>query len=199
MLSMPSSAEDIAIHKLINFCPGNVARKLATSNGQVIACDPVTGETLFILDATAVTRRRTAAVSALGVITLLGRAPREILVIGTGKQASAHIEAFSTLFPGARLYVHGRCAESTSRFVRSLRGVTSNLEALAGTTPHSVDVVVAVTSSKRPVYEEPARSGRLIIGVGALTSDVAEFGDKTVNDSIVVVDDVVGANRDAGV
>lgn len=42
--------QDIAIHKLVNFCPTNFARNLPTNNGQVIACDSITGEMMFVLD-----------------------------------------------------------------------------------------------------------------------------------------------------
>ncbi len=49
MLSMPSSAHDLAIHKLVNVCPGNAARGLPTILGQVIACDATTGEMRFVL------------------------------------------------------------------------------------------------------------------------------------------------------
>ncbi|WP_062092827.1 delta(1)-pyrroline-2-carboxylate reductase family protein, partial [Caballeronia udeis] len=162
MLSMPSSAEDIAIHKLVNVCPGNTARNLPTIHGQVIACDPVTGEMLFVLDGPTVTGRRTAAVSALAAMTLLNGSPKEILVIGTGKQASNHAEAFATLFPDARILAKGVSDDSTRRFVERQKEVAPRLEALQGDIPKSVDVVVTVTTSKKPVYNEAVRAGRLV-------------------------------------
>ncbi|MDI9651755.1 delta(1)-pyrroline-2-carboxylate reductase family protein, partial [Burkholderia cenocepacia] len=50
MLSMPSSAHDLASHKLVNVCPGNGARGLPTILGQVTAYDATTGEMRFALD-----------------------------------------------------------------------------------------------------------------------------------------------------
>lgn len=198
MLSMPSSAEDIAIHKLVNVCPGNIARNLPTINGQVIACDAVTGEMKFILDGPTVTGRRTAAVSALGAMTLANGSPREILVIGTGKQASNHVEAFAALFPDARLLAKGISADDTHRFVERQKAVAPTLEALQGEIPDSVDVVVTVTTSKKPVYGEAVRASRLVIGVGAFTPDAAEISKQVVDNSFVVVDDPVGAKHEAG-
>lgn len=198
MLSMPSSAEDIAIHKLVNVCPGNAARNLPTINGQVIACDPVTGEMLFVLDGPTVTGRRTAAVSALAAMTLLNGSPKEILVIGTGKQASNHVEAFATLFPDARILVKGVSDDSTRSFVERQKQVAPRLEALQGDIPESVDVVVTVTTSKKPVYNEAVRPGRLVIGVGAFTPDAVEISKEVVDGSFVVVDDPVGAKHEAG-
>ncbi|SOE92120.1 ornithine cyclodeaminase [Burkholderia sp. D7] len=198
MLSMPSSAEDIAIHKLVNVCPGNAARNLPTINGQVIACDPVTGEMLFVLDGPTVTGRRTAAVSALAAMTLLNGSPKEILVIGTGKQASNHVEAFATLFPDARILVKGVSDDSTRSFVERQKQVAPRLEALQGDIPESVDVVVTVTTSKKPVYNEAVRPGRLVIGVGAFTPDAVEISKEVVDGSFVIVDDPVGAKHEAG-
>jgi 1-piperideine-2-carboxylate/1-pyrroline-2-carboxylate reductase [NAD(P)H] len=99
MLSMPASAADIAIHKLVNVCPSNGKIRLPTIHGQVVAYDSHTGETLFVLDGPTVTGRRTAAVTVLGIQTLHGTAPRELVLIGTGKQAANHAEHWRPSFP----------------------------------------------------------------------------------------------------
>ncbi|WP_213308848.1 bifunctional Delta(1)-pyrroline-2-carboxylate/Delta(1)-piperideine-2-carboxylate reductase [Paraburkholderia sacchari] len=198
MLSMPSSASDIAIHKLVNVCPQNGKRQLPTIHGQVIACDAFTGEMLFVLDGPTVTGRRTAAVSALGVMCLHAHTPKEILIIGTGKQAVNHVEAFAALFPHARMLVKGSTPERAQRFVESLRAIAPNLGALDGDVPDSTDVVVTVTTSQSPVYTAPARAGRLVVGVGAFTPVAAEVGKTTVDGSFVVVDDPAGARHEAG-
>jgi 1-piperideine-2-carboxylate/1-pyrroline-2-carboxylate reductase [NAD(P)H] len=198
MLSMPSSASDLAIHKLVTVCPSNSKRQLPTIHGQVMACDSHTGEMLFLLDGPTVTGRRTAAVTALGMMTLSPAPAQEILVIGTGTQAANHIEALATLFPRAKLLAKGRSDLATQSFVERHKPIAPNLSALAGSIPDSVDVVITATTSKTPVYEQPGRLGRLIIGVGAFTSDAAELGKQTVDSSVVVVDDPLGARHEAG-
>ncbi|WP_070107130.1 bifunctional Delta(1)-pyrroline-2-carboxylate/Delta(1)-piperideine-2-carboxylate reductase [Burkholderia plantarii] len=198
MLSMPSSAADIAIHKLVNVCPTNAQRQLPTIHGQVIACDAHTGQMLFVLDGPTLTGRRTAAVTALGILALHGEAPKECLVIGTGKQAANHVEALAVLFPRARILCRGRSSESTARFVEQQRGVAPNLVALDGEVPAGTDVVIAATTSRTPVYDAPAREGRLVVGVGAFTPDAAEIGKTTVDGSYLVVDDPLGAKHEAG-
>jgi 1-piperideine-2-carboxylate/1-pyrroline-2-carboxylate reductase [NAD(P)H] len=199
MLSMPASAKDMAIHKLVNVCPSNGARQLPTIHGQVIACDSHTGEMLFVLDGPTVTGRRTAAVTVLAIQTLHGMAPREILIIGTGKQAANHAEALAATFPDARLFAKGISQASAESFVARTRGVAPNLSALEGDAiPESVDVVITLTTSKSPVYAQAARAGRLVVGVGAFTPDAAEIGKQTVDGSYVVVDDPTGARHEAG-
>ncbi|MGF6969053.1 1-piperideine-2-carboxylate/1-pyrroline-2-carboxylate reductase [NAD(P)H] [Paraburkholderia sp. WC7.3g] len=199
MLSMPASAKDIAIHKLVTVCPSNGKRQLPTIHGQVIACDAHTGEMLFVLDGPTVTGRRTAAVSVLGIQTLHDMAPCEILIIGTGKQAANHAEALAASFPEAKLFAKGTSPAAAEAFVARSRSVAPNLSVLDGDViPDSIEVVITLTTSKSPVYTLPARPGRLVVAVGAFTADAAEIGKETVDASCVVVDDPVGAKHEAG-
>ncbi|MEC5407603.1 bifunctional Delta(1)-pyrroline-2-carboxylate/Delta(1)-piperideine-2-carboxylate reductase [Paraburkholderia sp. MPAMCS5] len=199
MLSMPASAHDIAIHKLVNVCPSNAKRQLPTIHGQVIACDACTGEMLFVLDGPTVTGRRTAAVTALGIQTLHREPPKEIVIIGTGKQASNHAEALAAIFPEAQLRAKGLSKADADDFVSRNRTVAPNLTALANDSiPETADVVITLTTSKTPVYTESARPGRLVVGVGAFTPDAAEISKQTVDGSTLVVDDPVGAKHEAG-
>ncbi|CAB3796009.1 bifunctional Delta(1)-pyrroline-2-carboxylate/Delta(1)-piperideine-2-carboxylate reductase [Paraburkholderia fynbosensis] len=199
MLSMPASAKDIAIHKLVTVCPSNGKRQLPTIHGQVIACDAHTGEMLFVLDGPTVTGRRTAAVTVLGIQTLHGMAPRKILIIGTGKQAANHAEAFAASFPEAKLFVKGSSQAVAEAFVARSRPVAPNLSVLDGDVfPDDIEVVVTLTTSKSPVYTLSARPDRLVVGVGAFTADAAELGKETVDGSFLVVDDPVGAKHEAG-
>lgn len=198
MLSMPSSAEDLAIHKLVNVCPANGTRQLPTIHGQVVAYDSHTGEPLFMLDGPTVTGRRTAAVTGLGIMTLLAAPPRHIHVVGTGKQAANHVEALAALFPNADISVAGTSEVRARRFVESHVRTAPKLHAHVGAAPETADVVIAVTTSKTPVYTEPAKTGRLVIGVGAFTPDAAEIAKETVDGSFVIVDDLAGAKHEAG-
>ncbi|MFW2463918.1 delta(1)-pyrroline-2-carboxylate reductase family protein, partial [Burkholderia pseudomallei] len=102
MLSMPASAADLAIHKLVTVCPRNRGGDLPTIQGQVSVVDPATGAPLFALDGPTVTGRRTAAVTLLALRTFVAAAPRDVLLIGTGTQAAHHVEALAALFPGVR-------------------------------------------------------------------------------------------------
>jgi 1-piperideine-2-carboxylate/1-pyrroline-2-carboxylate reductase [NAD(P)H] len=199
MLSMPASAPDIAIHKLVNVCPSNGKIRLPTIHGQVVAYDAHTGEMLFGLDGPTVTGRRTAAVTVLGIQTLHPTAPREVLLIGTGKQAANHAEALAALFPDARLYVKSRSREAAAAFVARMQPAAPNLAVLdSDAIPERIDVVITLTTSKTPVYQEPAREGRLVIGVGAFTPDAAEVARSTIDGSFLIVDDPVGAKHEAG-
>jgi 1-piperideine-2-carboxylate/1-pyrroline-2-carboxylate reductase [NAD(P)H] len=201
MLSMPATAPDLAIHKLVNVCASNGARQLPTIHGQVMTFDADTGETLFILDGPTVTGRRTAAMSMLGIATFAARAPREFLLIGTGTQARNHLEAIGELYPDARVWVKGSAPARADAFCAAQRGKVRELNPLAeagAAIPASVDVVIALTTSRQPVYDETARAGRLVIGVGAFTPQMVEIGATTIAGSALFVDDSAGARHEAG-
>lgn len=201
MLSMPATAPDLAIHKLVNVCASNGPRGLPTIHGQVMAFDADTGETLFILDGPTVTGRRTAAMSMLGVRTFAAAAPREFLLIGTGTQALNHLEAIGELFPHARVWVKGSAPARAEAFCAAHRGKVHDLQPLARPdveTPDSIDVVIALTTSTRAVYDEAARPARLVIGVGAFTPAMVEIGARTIGASALFVDDLAGAKHEAG-
>jgi len=196
MLSMPASAEDIASHKLVNVCPSNLSRNLATINGEVVAYDAVTGVSLFALDGPTVTGRRTAAVTLLAVSRLRNMTPKTIAIIGTGKQASTHAQAFATFFPGVDLVVAGISREEEDRFCA--RHAACAVRPFADRDWSRIDVVVTLTTSKTPVYIEAATRDRLVVGVGAFTPDAAEVGRETVLASTLIVDDPAGARHEAG-
>ena len=201
MLSMPATAPDLAIHKLVNVCASNGARQLPTIHGQVMTFDADTGETLFILDGPTVTGRRTAAMSMLGIATFAARAPREFLLIGTGTQAHNHLEAIGELYPDARVWVKGSAPERADAFCAAQSGKVRELRPLAeagATIPASVDVVITLTTSKQPVYDETARAERLVVGVGAFTPQMVEIGAATIGGSALFVDDSAGAKHEAG-
>ncbi|KNH10307.1 Ornithine cyclodeaminase [Candidatus Burkholderia brachyanthoides] len=202
MLSMPATASDLAMHKLVNVCPGNGALGLPTIHGQVTAFDAITGVPQFMLDSPTVTGRRTVAVSMLAVRALALHPPQDVLLIGTGKQAAYHLEALASVYPDARhsgIHVLGSKAERARAFCAAHADVSPQLAALDNPAiPDAIDVVIATTTSKTPVYTLPARAGRLVIGVGAFTVDVAEIAAPTVLASTRYVDDLAGARHEAG-
>ena len=198
LLSMPAAASDVAIHKLVSVCPGNAARNMPTIFGTVTVCDGVTGAPEFILDGPTVTGRRTAALSMLGVKYLYARAPRGFLIIGTGQQARHHAAAIARLYPSAAIFVAGKALASEQRFCDETGREGIRVLPANGTIADDIDVVMTATTSKTPVYNEPARADRLIVAVGAFTPDAAEIGPDTVRASRVFVDDFAAAREEAG-
>ncbi len=196
MLSMPATAHDIGIHKLANVQPANSRRGLPTIHGIVTVCDSASGRPLCLLDGPEVTGRRTAAVSLLAIRTLLGRAPGDVLLIGTGIQARHHLRALRTMYPRCRIRVRGRDPAASEAFCKA--AASELVSPCAQDTPEGIDVVITLTTSISPVYNEPARADRLVIGVGAFKPEMAELGHATLHGSDVYADDPAGARHEAG-
>ena len=197
MLSMPATAHDIAIHKLVNVHPGNARLGLPTIHGAVTVCDAATGKVSCVLDGPEVTGRRTACVTLLAIRHLLPRAPEHIVIIGTGSQARYHVQALHALYPQAQVWVRGRSTEAAARFCEDNRALHAHLRPCDGSAP-AMDVVVTLTTSTEPVYDEAAQPGRLVVGVGAFKPQMAELGARTLAGSDLYADDPAGARHEAG-
>lgn len=195
LLSMPATARDIGIHKLVNVMPGNAFRNLPTILGLVCAYDGLTGRPLFVLDGPTVTMRRTAAVSMLGIRLLWGDQCRHVAIIGAGVQAEGHVQAVNDLYPAARISIVARSPEKAARLKEALPDTQFGI---VQSVPVDADVVIAVTSSTTPVYAQAARTDRLLIGVGAYRSDMAEYASGTVRASRLYIDDWGAGQHEAG-
>lgn len=197
LLSMPATAPDIGIHKLVNVQPSNVQRELPTIHGTVTVCDATTGKILCLLDGPEVTGRRTAAVTLLAIRSLLKREPTEFLLFGTGAQARYHLQAIHARYPQSQVWVRGLDHQASAAFCEHNRGVHQYIRPCDAEIP-DVDVVITVTTSTEPIYNELAKPGRVVIGVGAFKPEMAELGSVTLEGSDLYADDPAGARHEAG-
>lgn len=195
LLSMPATAADIGVHKLVNVFAENRAQGLPTINGVVSVSDGRTGVIRLILDGPTVTLRRTVAVSMLGLSRLWPQGPRHVVVFGTGAQAMGHVAALKALHPAAQVYVVGRTLAQAEQFVQACGHPRAVAVDQVGA---EADLVITATTSATPVYDMPARPGRHVIAVGAYREDLAEIGPRTLHGSQLYVDDVEGARHEAG-
>ncbi|WP_018150999.1 delta(1)-pyrroline-2-carboxylate reductase family protein [Leeia oryzae] len=198
MLSMPASAGDIAIHKLVNVTPENRGTELPTIHGVVMVYDAHTGKPLVGLDGGTVTGLRTAAVSMLGIQKLFKGTPSSFWVIGSGKQAMAHAQLLLFLYPMATLYLQGSSDASSRAFVERL-GEPGRCKPVLKEQPQPVaDVILTLTTSTEPVFSGPVKAGQLVVGVGAFQPTSAEVAPDVVHACQLVVDDLAGAKHEAG-
>lgn len=196
LLSMPATASDIGIHKLVNVHPANAELGLPTIHGLVTVCDARTGEPKCLLDGPEVTGRRTAAISLLAIRALLREAPRDVLLIGTGTQARYHLQALRALHPSARIRVRSRSVEAAEAFCAA--AACELVLPCPDEIPATVDVVITLTTALEPVYNEVPSAGRLVIGVGAFKPEMAELGSTTLDTSDLYADDLEGVRHEAG-
>src|SRR5215218_5444315 len=118
-------AGDTPLYSLKTVCvmPDNPQRGLDAHQGTVTLFDGETGETKAIMNASAITAIRTAAVS--GVATrLLAREDSSVLaILGAGVQARSHIKAMRCAMRAERTLVWARSFERAQALARELDGV----------------------------------------------------------------------------
>jgi ornithine cyclodeaminase len=187
-----AGAEPLYGLKVLCVIPDNPTRGLDGHQGQVMLADGVTGQLRALLDASAVTAIRTAAVSALATRLLAREDARTLAIVGTGVQARTHLEAIPLVRPIQHVRVAGRTPERASAFVDELAGgVPFELEACQSVKEavRGADVVVTATTSREPVlvrgWLEP---GVHVNAVGASQPTSRELDAQTVADATLFTD-----------
>jgi ornithine cyclodeaminase/alanine dehydrogenase-like protein (mu-crystallin family) len=79
--------------KLVTVYAGNHMRNLPSHLATIILMDRSTGALVALLDGRYITEARTAAVSAVSVDRLARKDAKRLAIIGTGVQATSHLEA----------------------------------------------------------------------------------------------------------
>ena len=89
--------------KEIVIAPGNPARGLDAHQGAVLLHDGETGQLRALLNASAITEIRTAAVSAVATRALARPEAAVVAILGGGVQARSHDEAMRAVLPHAEI------------------------------------------------------------------------------------------------
>ena len=106
--------------KAICVFPHNAAIGKDAHQGGVLLFSGETGELLAVVNASAITEIRTAAVSAVATRALAREDASELAIIGAGVQARSHLEAIACVRPIKRVRVAARTFESAQRFAQEM-------------------------------------------------------------------------------
>ncbi|HEX6355842.1 ornithine cyclodeaminase family protein [Actinophytocola sp.] len=194
LLLMPSEWGRYVGFKLVTVAPANPARGRPRIQGTYLLHDAETLTPLAMLDGTALTAVRTAAVSALAVDALAVPAVSRLVVFGTGPQARSHIAAVRAVRPVEEVAVIGRDAGRTREFASS---VDARIGAVADVA--HADVVVCATTARTPLFDGALLSNNAtVVAVGSHEHSAREVDDATVAASTVVVEARSAALREAG-
>src|ERR1051325_4971389 len=150
--------------------PGNPPRGRDTHLGAVLLHSGETGELLAVVNASAVTAIRTAAVSAVATKLLAREDAKVLAVIGGGAQARSHLQAI----PLVRNLTEVRLCRRGERVDEAVRGA---------------DIIVTATSSKEPVLKrEWIAPGTHINAVGSSIPTTRELDGAAVAAASLFVD-----------
>jgi ornithine cyclodeaminase len=188
--------------KAICVFPGNPRLGKDAHQGFVVLFSGETGEPLALMNASAITAIRTAAVSALATRLLAREDACEMTIIGSGVQARTHLSAISCVRRLKRVRVvsrnheHARqlAAELRDRFpfpIEPLRSVEESVRA--------ADLIVTATTSQEPVLKrEWISPGTHLNAIGTYSAAAREIDAATMAAARIFVDRRESALNESG-
>lgn len=195
---------DRAAYGLKTVCvfPGNPAKGKDAHQGAVLLFSADTGELQALMNASAITAIRTAAVSGVATDLLAREDASKLAIVGAGVQARTHLLAMSEVRSIERCRVVSRTAEHARRFVDEMkRSVPFAIEAVENVKEalDGADMIVTVTSAKEPVVRrEWIAGGAHLNVVGSSTPAAREVDTATVAASSMFVDRRESTVNEAG-
>ena len=201
---MPAQVDDPDAFgvKVITVFPGNEGSRFDSHQGAVLLFEPEHGTLAAIMDASAMTAIRTAAVSAVATRLLARDDAGDLAILGSGVQARTHLEAMRVVRKIRRVRVWSRhqthqrafAAWAGQRFGCEVETPASGRDAVAG-----ADIICTVTSSRTPVLAgDWVAAGAHINAVGASLRDTRELDTDAVVQARLYVDRRESALNEAG-
>lgn len=183
--------------KVLTLMADNPSRNLPFIQGNYLLMENVTGEFLASMDGTELTRRRTAAASAMASTYLSRKDSKTHLVVGAGSLALHFANAHRAVRPIARTLIFNRTKAKAEAIAAQLANAEAvdDLEAAV----RSADIISGITSSTSPLIRgEWLQPGQHLDLAGAYRPEMRETDAEAVRRSRVYVDTLEGAGHEAG-
>lgn len=203
LLSMPGYTGSPAALgvKIITVFPHNHEGGRPSHHAVVLLFSAEHGAPLALVDASALTALRTAAVSAVATRLLARPAASELALLGSGVQADSHLAAMRAVRPIRHVRVWSRTAAHAQAFARRMEELhdipveaTSGREAV-----EPADIVCTCTAAREPVLHGAwLRPGVHVNAVGACTPRARELDTAAVRQARLFVDSREATRHEAG-
>jgi ornithine cyclodeaminase/alanine dehydrogenase-like protein (mu-crystallin family) len=199
LLLMPAFGETGLGVKLVSLTPANPDRGLPFIHASYVLFDAETQAPEAVLDGSALTALRTAAVSGLATRLLSRVDAHRLVLFGAGVQARAHLEAMCAVRPVTDLTVVSRSAGPAEALVAEgrERGLTARPgEANA---VGEADLLCTCTTAAAPLFDgSTLSSGAHVNAIGSYLPETREVDSETVRRAKVVVESRDVALAEAG-
>jgi ornithine cyclodeaminase/alanine dehydrogenase-like protein (mu-crystallin family) len=188
--------------KAVSVFPGNAQRGIDTHQGAVLLFEADTGRLSALLDGSAITAIRTAAVSGVATDLLARRDATRLAILGAGVQARTHLEAIAAVrsLGGARIWSRNLerarklAVEEQPHFDFPIEAVPSAQAAVG-----DADIVTPVTASAEPILKRAwLKDGVHINAVGSSIPSSREIDTATMAAARLFVDRRESALAEAG-
>ncbi len=187
--------------KIVTVFPDNGAQDLPAVQGVYLLMDGKTGVPQALIDGTALTKRRTAAASALAASYLAQPDADRLLVVGAGALAPELVEAYTAVRRIKQVLVWGRNLDKAKRVVSRFHRPKFKIEAtddLEGAV-RGAHIITCATLANEPLIKgDWLQPGQHLDLIGGVTPDMREADDDCVRRARVFVDTREGACQEAG-
>ncbi len=181
--------------KSLVIASGNPARGLDTHQGTVTLFDGETGVPRAILDASAITAVRTAAVSVVATRTLAREDARVLTILGAGVQGRAHLTALRPVREFDEVRVYSPSVEHAHALADGRAKVAPSAEEAV----RGADVVVLATTAREPVINRDwLAPGAHVNAIGASVPGARELDVETVAACALFCDSRESLRNEAG-
>ena len=188
--------------KAICVFPGNAAIGKDAHQGGVLLFSGETGEVLALVNASAITAIRTAAVSGVATRLLACVDANELAIIGAGVQARSHMEAIACVRSIKRARIAALHTEKTQAFAEEMQA-KFDFPVEAARTPEDAvrgaDLIVTATTAREPLLRrEWISPGTHINAIGTFSPKAREIDTATIAAATLFVDRRESALNEAG-
>lgn len=177
--------------KLVTIFPGNGQRGESAVQATYALFDATTGLPLAVLDGTELTRRRTAAASALAARYLARADATRLLMVGTGGLAPHIIESHAAVRPIDGVRIWGRRTEAADALASGFAHHPFEVQAVGDlqAAVRWADIISCATLSQTPlVLGAWLRPGQHLDLIGSFTSAMREVDDDALVRAGIYVD-----------
>lgn len=197
-----SGADAVFGLKTICVFPGNAAKGKDAHQGGVLLFSGETGEPLALMNASAITAIRTAAVSGVATRLLAREDAGSLAIIGAGVQARSHLVAMACVRSISSARIASRTFTHAQAFVNEMQPTCPFPLHAVETVRAAVtdaDVIVTATTSWEPVLQrEWIAPGTHINAVGTYSPKAREIDTATMAAASLFVDRRDSALNEAG-
>lgn len=172
--------------------PDNPTRGLDAHQGSVLLHSAETGELMAVMNGSAITEVRTAAVSALATKLLAREDAKQVAIVGTGVQARSHLHAMAALGRFEHVRVCSARPGRAEAFAKELAAkLPFTIEPVddVQSAVESADVINTTTNAREPIVRrEWIRPGTHINAVGSSIASTRELDTDTMAAASLFVD-----------
>ncbi len=196
LLIMPAWNAAFTGIKTVTVKSDNASLGLSTVQGSYLLIDNATGAPVAVMDGTELTRRRTAAASALAADYLARKDASTLLLVGAGALAPHFAAAHASVRNIKRVMIYNRNPEKAKALASALGAeIVNDLPAAVG----EADIISGITNSTEAIIKGAwVKPGTHIDLAGAYKPAMRETDGAAVGIARVYVDTREGAADEAG-